>query len=419
MSYMVAVTSSTGEAIDLHFGAARSILILSVNEEDGSYEVVENRILSQDLLSDINDDMTDGSGCHCANRNVVDKLVLLLDGCRYLLTAKIGNKPGRYLQLKGITSLEVRLPVDVAIEKLNKYHLKQNKFKKGNTYENLKNSHPCFGGGQNSHGRIHLPVSPGCNIQCKFCERIISDTENRPGVTSEILTPQEALETLRRAIKICPQISVAGIAGPGDTLATDYAFETFRLIKKEFPDMIKCMSTNGLLLNERAEEIISVGIDSLTVTVNAVNPQIEAKLNGSIVYHGDRIEGEEGAKILIRNQLAGIKRLSKAGITIKVNTVLVPGINDDHIEVIAKTVHEAGASIYNIIPLIPQHELADIVAPTCEQVDSARTKASKYIDVFRHCQRCRADAAGLIGGKDIGDQIYQKRILAKENFSHG
>lgn len=94
----------------------------------------------------------------------------------------------------------------------------------------------------------------------------------------------------------------------------------------------------------------------------------------------------EAAEILIRNQLEGIKKVSSAGITVKVNTVLVPGINDEHIETVAKTVSEAGATIYNIIPLIPQHELAHIPEPTCPQIDGARTKAEKYIDVFRHRQ---------------------------------
>jgi nitrogen fixation protein NifB len=289
----------------------------------------------------------------------------------------------------------------------------------GNTYEQLQKSHPCFGGQKNNAGRIHLPVSPGCNIACRFCDRVISDVENRPGVTSKVITPSEALEVLDKALKLCPDITVAGIAGPGDTLATDYALETFRLIKVKFPQLIKCMSTNGLLLYERASEIIDVGIDSLTVTVNAVNPDIEAKLNKFIVYHGKRYDGIEGAKILIDNQLKGIRKIADAGITIKVNSVLVPGINDEHIEEIAKTVKEAGASIYNIIPLIPQYELKDNPAPVCAQIDAARTKAGKYIDVFRHCQHCRADAVGVPGKSEFGDQIYQRRINIKETFSHG
>lgn len=288
-----------------------------------------------------------------------------------------------------------------------------------NTFKDLENSHPCFGGHKNNAGRIHLPVSPGCNIACKFCDRTINDIEDRPGVTSKVLKPEECESILAKALEICPDIKVAGIAGPGDTLATDNALKTFRIIKDKFPDLIKCMSTNGLLLAEKAQELIDIGIDSLTVTVNAVDPEIEGRLNAYIIYHGEKIEGIEGAKILIRNQLEGIKKVSKAGITVKVNTVLVPEINGNHIEEIAKAVKEAGASIYNIIPLIPQHELKKLAAPTCVQIDEARTKASKHIDVFRHCQHCRADAVGVPGKSEFGDQIYQRRLNVKETFSHG
>lgn len=288
-----------------------------------------------------------------------------------------------------------------------------------NTYKDLQNSHPCFGGRKNNVGRIHLPVSPGCNIACRFCDRVIDDIEDRPGVTSKVISPHESIEVLNKALKLCPDITVAGIAGPGDTLASDYALETFRLIKEEYPELIKCMSTNGLLLYEKADEVIELGIDSLTVTVNAVDPEIEARLNKFIIYHGKKYEGIEAAEILIENQLKGIRKVSEAGITIKINTVLVPEINGNHISTIAKTVKEAGASIYNIIPLIPQAELKDTKAPVCAEIDSARTEAGKYIDVFRHCQRCRADAVGIPGKSEYGDQIYQRRISLKETFSHG
>ena len=288
------------------------------------------------------------------------------------------------------------------------------------SYDQLTDKHPCFALGKKGRtGRIHLPISPTCNIECKFCDRKIDDYEKRPGVASTVIKPIEAIDVIRRSLEVCPDSTVAGIAGPGDTLASDYALETFALIKKEFPNLIKCMSTNGLLLSEKADEVIEAGIDSLTVTVNAVEPEIEAKLNGGIIYHGVHYTGVEAAEILIKNQLEGIKKVSAAGITIKVNTVLVPGINDEHIEQIAKTVSEAGASIYNIIPLIPQHELAGCRAPSCIEIDGARQKAEKYIDVFRHCQRCRADAIGVPGEKDFGNQIYLKRISHKDTFSHG
>lgn len=286
--------------------------------------------------------------------------------------------------------------------------------------EELSLLHPCFAkGAKNQKGRIHLPVSPGCNIECRFCKRDFNDFEQAPGVTASLLNPEEALEAVKRAKKLCPDITVAGIAGPGDTLATDYALETFVLIKENDPDMIACMSTNGLLLPEKADQILEAGIDSLTVTVNAVEPEIEAEINAGITYHGQHYEGIKAARILIHNQLTGIRKIASKGITVKVNTVLIPGINDEHIGQIAKTISDAGARIYNIIPLIPRHELSGYPAPTCAELDAARQEAEKYIQVFRHCMHCRADAAGILGGEDIGEQIFLKRIQGETPFSHG
>ncbi|HOM02788.1 MAG TPA: radical SAM protein [Acetivibrio sp.] len=288
------------------------------------------------------------------------------------------------------------------------------------TYEDLKKNHPCFAAGaKNNKGRVHLPVSYGCNIACNFCKRDINDTDNRPGVASGIITPEEAVETVRRAVELCPDITVAGVAGPGDTLATPYALQTFRLIKEEFPHIIKCMSTNGLLLPEYADEIIDVGIDSLTVTVNAVDPKIQAQICEDIVYHGKRYKGIEAAKILIQNQLAGIKKVSQSGITVKVNTVLIPEINADHVVEVAKTVAQHGAKIYNIIPLIPQHKLSWCTTPGCDLISKVRSEAQAYINVFRHCQRCRADAAGIPGGKDISEKLYIRPVKLENTFSHG
>lgn len=75
-----------------------------------------------------------------------------------------------------------------------------------NNYKSLQESHPCFGGQRGNTGRIHLPVSPGCNIGCRFCDRKINDVDERPGVASKILKPQEAVEIVRKALELCPEI---------------------------------------------------------------------------------------------------------------------------------------------------------------------------------------------------------------------
>ncbi len=285
--------------------------------------------------------------------------------------------------------------------------------------EQLEKNHPCFGGCKYNAGRIHLPVSPGCNIACRFCDRQVNDVEERPGVTSKVITPQEAGEFIDKALEIVPSIKVAGIAGPGDTLATDKAFETFRRIDETHPELLKCMSTNGLLLYDKADELIEVGVDTLTVTVNAVDPEIEMQLNDYIIYHGQKYIGIRAAKILIENQLKGIKKVADAGVTVKINTVLVPGINDRHIGEIAKTVKEAGALLYNIIPLIPQAKLKDLRKPTKEELEKAQNEAEKYIKVFKHCAHCRADAVGVPGISEYSKLVYQSRLNVKATFSHG
>jgi nitrogen fixation protein NifB len=290
----------------------------------------------------------------------------------------------------------------------------------GGSLEDIAARHPCFALGKpHNKGRVHLPVSPGCNIACRFCERSINRDEQRPGVTAEVLVPKDALDIVAQALEVAPDLSVVGIAGPGDALATPFAFETFRLVSQRFPQMLRCLSTNGLLLADKIDELVEVGIDTLTVTVNETDPGSLALINDRVVYHGRLHTGIEAAEILIANQLAGIRAAADRGLLIKVNTVLIPGINDTRIEEIARTVKEAGAGLYNIIPLIPNAKMANLPAPTCAQVDRARSDAEKHITVFRHCQHCRADAIGAIGGRDYGEQIYLNRKRHENTFSHG
>jgi nitrogen fixation protein NifB len=142
-------------------------------------------------------------------------------------------------------------------------------------------------------------------------------------------------------------------------------------------------------------------------------------LNDYVVWHGKKLEGIEGAKILIQNQLEGIKKIAEAGITVKVNTVLVPRINGNHIAAIAQAVAEAGADKYNIIPLIPTAKLKDEPAPNCAQIEEARRAAGEYIEIFLHCNHCRADAAGVPGKSEISKKLYRGAPAFEENFSHG
>jgi nitrogen fixation protein NifB len=269
--------------------------------------------------------------------------------------------------------------------------------------------HPCFSEKAcHFFGRMHLPVAPKCNIQCNYCIRKFDCVnESRPGVTSKVLKPQEALERVREVVKKVPYIKVIAVAGPGEPLFNEETFETFRLVKEEFPYLLRCMSTNGLLLPDRMADIVDIGINTLTVTVNAVDPAIGKEIYAFINYHGNRYHGEEGVAILIRNQLEGIQEAVKRKILVKVNTVLIPTVNDEHIIDITKKISELGVYIQNIIPIIPQYKFAHIKPPTPQEKREIQEKCRKYVMQMTHCRQCRADAIGRLG-KDIQHCLFSE-----------
>jgi nitrogen fixation protein NifB len=197
-------------------------------------------------------------------------------------------------------------------------------------------------------------------------------------------------------------IKVVGIAGPGDPLVNDETFETFRLIKDEFPELIFCLSTNGLLLPEKIDQLTEINLHSLTITINALSAEVGALIYRHVNYLGNTCSGIEGASLLIDRQFEGLRLAAQAGLVVKVNTVLIPGINDGQIPLIAEKVAGLGAYVMNIMPVIPQAELASATPPTADYLESVRAANEGIIGQFRGCRQCRADAVGLIGGGCTG-----------------
>jgi len=263
--------------------------------------------------------------------------------------------------------------------------------------------HPCFGGDHSKAGRIHLPVAPGCNIKCGFCERKFDCVnESRPGVTSKVLNPVEAVLRVDLVKKHMErrggaELKVVGIAGPGDPLANPRTFSTFRLVKQAFPEMTLCLSTNGLKLEEHLEEITALGVTSLTITINALSAQTGARVYEWVNDDGTRLEGEAGAQLLLDRQMRGLELAAKAGLMVKVNHVYIPGVNDHETLDLALKVRELGAVMMNIVPVIPVGKFKDITPPDSMTMDLVRNQAELILSQARHCKQCRADAAGVVG----------------------
>jgi len=277
--------------------------------------------------------------------------------------------------------------------------------------------HPCFNSDvRHTTGRIHLPVAPKCNIQCNYCDRKFDCmNESRPGVTSAVLEPKQALAYLGKVLERVPQLKVVGIAGPGDPFASpDETLETLRLVREKYPEMLLCIASNGLNAAPYAEELARLQVSHVTITVNTIDTAIGAKIYSWVRDHKTIYRGEAAARILLERQLASIKAIKAAGITLKINTILVPGINDEHVAVVAEEMRALGADVMNCIPLYPVTgtPFAELKELPLSDVKKIRSKVSAVIPQMEHCTRCRADAVGLLGADQSAELVNLMRDSA-------
>ncbi len=265
----------------------------------------------------------------------------------------------------------------------------------------LNTLHPCFNEKvKGKCGRIHLPVAPKCNIKCNYCDRKYDCVnESRPGVTSTVLTPFQAVEYLGKVLEKEPRITVAGIAGPGDPFANpEETMETLRLIKGRFPDMLLCLASNGLSIGPYIDELSELGVTHVTITINTVEPEIGQKIYSWVRDRKVVYRGIKGASLLLERQLSAISKLKDKGITVKANFIAIPGINMGNIRETARELKGLGVDLLNCMAMFPNPgaPFGNIPQPTKAEMESLREVAEEFLPQMRHCTRCRADAVGLL-----------------------
>ncbi|MDR2304421.1 MAG: hypothetical protein LBE10_07530 [Treponema sp.] len=127
MSFKVALSSSNGKEVDLHFGNTEVFYILSVDEQSGAWEPGERRPVPQ--VSGCGGSAPKGSsgGCLGHSDERLDTVIKLLGDCSYVLTTRIGRKPHMFLKRAGITALEAPADIAESISKLTVYHRRYSK----------------------------------------------------------------------------------------------------------------------------------------------------------------------------------------------------------------------------------------------------------------------------------------------------
>ena len=109
MKYNIAVASSDGKLVNQHFGRAEKFLIVSVDDEERTFEYIETRALSPI--------------CHGGNHNEseLQSVTDALKDCKYVLVSRIGQPSRLMLESKGIEAYELPGIIEESIESLLNY----------------------------------------------------------------------------------------------------------------------------------------------------------------------------------------------------------------------------------------------------------------------------------------------------------
>ncbi|MFV0592369.1 MAG: NifB/NifX family molybdenum-iron cluster-binding protein [Draconibacterium sp.] len=175
--------------------------------------------------------------------------------------------------------------------------------------------------------------------------------------------------------------------------------------------MILCLSSNGLNVLPYVDELKELKVSHVTITINATEAETLSKLYKWVRFEKRGYFGKQAAEILLKNQLEAIRALKRTGITVKANTIVVPGINDGKVIEVAKKMKELGVDLMNTIPLYPVEgtPFEDFEEPSPKMMKELRREIKEYLPPMTHCARCRADAVGLLGK----DDSEAKRILSE------
>ena len=88
---------------------------------------------------------------------------------------------------------------------------------------------------------------------------------------------------------------------------------------------------------------------------------------------------EEAAALFITKQFSGIIKALDASLLVKINMVLIPAVNDQHMLKLARQLKELGAKIMNIMPLIHSGKMKNLQTLTCDELRKAKQDCEEII----------------------------------------
>src|SRR5262245_35042276 len=192
-----------------------------------------------------------------------------------------------------------------------------------------------------AHGRtvrdLRLSITDRCNLRCVYC----MPAEGMPWLAKQDLL---TYEELTRFARVCIECGVTGVrlTGGEPTVRADLPV-LVRMLHDLVPDLDLSLTTNGLKLVEMSPALRAAGLRRVNVSLDTLDRE-----RFHALARRDRL-GEV---------LAGLEAARAAGFSpIKVNAVLMRGVNDDEVVPLARWAREQGYELRYIewMPLDFQH----------------------------------------------------------------
>src|SRR5665213_3096536 len=206
---------------------------------------------------------------------------------------------------------------------------------------------------RDSHGRaitdLRVSVTDRCNYRCVYCR-----TGNDGAQYSELPIADYA-----RIIRVFVSLGIEKIRlTGGEPLLRKGLVELIEEVSSLGPKLDIALTTNGHLLEDLAAPLHRAGLNRITVSMDAVDPEIFARIT--------RVPGS------YERVLRGVRAAQAAGLgPIKINAVLLRGFNDNQIEAFAHFSREENV-IVRFIEFMPLEEdrswTPEIVVPMDEIV---------------------------------------------------
>ncbi|MEY4083142.1 MAG: molybdenum cofactor biosynthesis protein [Pseudomonadota bacterium] len=181
---------------------------------------------------------------------------------------------------------------------------------------------------------LRISVIDQCNLRCGYC--MPREVFNRDYV---FLSRQELLSfsEIERLTRAFVGLGVEKVRITGGEPLLRKQLETLveslaRLKTLENKPLELALTTNGLLLKEKAAGLVQAGLHRVTVSLDALDPEVFQAM-------GDTPEASP------EQVLAGIEAALSAGLKVKANMVVQRGVNDSQILPMARAFRELGATL--------------------------------------------------------------------------